>query len=133
MCSKRYWDAAAVAVSLLIAIGIILLSIFDLLTGELLPILALIFGALYLLWSVLVATSLLRQDSHFDRCVLCKADRVIVPAIALILTGALALLLPSTVPVVPLILYFILTALFVYAALSLGCLLLCLVRRKRDD
>lgn len=133
MCNKRCWDAAAAAISLLIAAGLLLLDIFGLLLGLLIPILALVFGALWLLLATLIGESVLRQNACFDGCVIRKASRVIVAALALILAGALTLLLPSILPVVPLILHFILSALFVYAALALGCLLLCLVRDRKAD
>lgn len=132
MCSKRYWDALAVAISLLIAIGLIVLDVFSLLKDFLIPFLAVAFGALWLLLAVLIITSLLRQNPHFNDCVLCKADRVLVTSIALILAGALALILPCFLRVTALILHFILFALFVYTALSLACLILCLVREKKD-
>lgn len=131
MCNKRWWDALAVAVSLLIAIGLTILNVCWLLKTCLIPFLGLFFAALALFLTVLAATSLLRQNPHFDGCVVCRADRVIAAAIALLLVSALALLLPHFLRITLLILHFIIFALFVYAALSLACLLLCLVRERK--
>ncbi len=131
MCFKRSYDAVAIAVSILVGIGLTVLEFLGLLvTGLLIPLIAIGFGVVCVLALSIVSASVLRQVSTFDRCVCRKGDLLAISAVGLILIAALSVILAAPALAVTLILRFILFTLFVYAAFALTCLLWCLTRQQ---
>lgn len=127
MYNRRSYDAAAIAISILIGIAFAILSFFDLLTaGAAAPALGLALGAFALLILTLGATSLLRQNDRIDLCICRRSGLLLIAALLLIIVAALTLLLTPTNPTIILILVFLLYALLSLTLIALYAFLACL-------
>ena len=134
MYTRRYFEAVAIAVSILIGIAFAILSFFGLLTiGTAGPIFALVLGAFALLVLTLGATSLLRQNECFDRCISQRGRLLLIAALLLVIIAALTLLLILTNQTIILILVFLLYTLVSLTLIALYGFLNCLIEAGAEN
>lgn len=116
MCKERSFDIMAIAVSLVLAVGLTLLDLFGLLAqGPVIPAPAAGFAALSLLLYAILR----------ERCALAKGVRLVVAALLLLLIALLTLVLAAPVAAVVPALHFLIFTLTVYTAFALGSVLMC--------
>lgn len=116
MCKKRLFDIAAIAISLVLAVALLVMDLFGMLAGgALIPALGAAFAALGLLLYAVLR----------ERCALAKGLRLTVGALLLLLFSLLTLVLAAPITAVALTLHFVVFALTVYTAFALGCVLAC--------
>ena len=128
MYTRRYYEAVAIAVSILVGIAFALLAFFGLLIpGPAGSIFALALGASALLVLTLGAASLLRQNECFDRCVGQRGKLLLAAALLLVILAALTLLLALTNQTIILILVFLLYTLLSLTLIALYGFLSCLI------
>lgn len=128
MRNSRYYDVIAVAVSILVGIGLTILSAFNLLTAGLLaPLFGLLLGAFSLLVLTLGAASLLRQNRNVDLCVCFKGKRLLIPALWLAIVAAFTMIFAFTNLFIGLILAFLLFTLISLTFFGLYGFLACLI------
>lgn len=134
MYTRRYYEAVAIAVSILVGIAFALLSFFGLLTAGITgPIFALVLGAFALLVLTLGATSLLRQNACIDRCVSQRGKLLLAAAVLLVIIAALTLLLVLTNQTIILILVFLLYTLISLTLIALYGFLSCLIEAGAEN
>lgn len=134
MCKSRYYDVIAVGVSILVGIGLTLLSAFNLITvGLLTPVFGVLLGAFSLLVLTLGAASLLRQNQSVNHCVYSRGKRLLIPAIWLVIISAFTMIFALTNLIIGLILAFLLFTLISLTFFGLYCFLSCLIRAGHDD
>lgn len=129
MCRSRYYDAIAVGVSILVGVGLTILSAFNLITAGLLaPVFGIALGAFSLLVLTLGSCSLLRQNQVFNRCVCQRGKRLLYPALWLVIVCAFTVLFALTNLIIGLILAFLIFTLMSLTLFGLCCFLSCLVQ-----
>ena len=134
MCNSRYYDALSVGVSILDGIVMTVLAVFGLLTTALIaPLIGIVAGALVLLFIVIAASSLLRQDAQFGACLCRRSIRLLLSALWLIIVSGFTLVFLLTNPIISLILGFLIYTLISYLLFSLYCFLRCLLLAGCDE
>lgn len=128
MCRKKYYDALAVGVSILIGIALSLLITFDLLTSAFTaPIVGAALGGLSLIMLVIAAASLLQQNNNYNDCMCRSARRVLLAATALLVFSIFAIAITLTNVVLQTIFNFLIFSLISYSLFSLYCWFKCLL------
>lgn len=128
MCRKKYYDALAVGVSILIGIALSLLVTFDLLTSAFTaPVVGAALGGLSLLMLTIAAASLLQQNNTYNDCMCRSARRVLLAAIALLVFSIFSIAFTVFNVVAQTIFNFLVFSLISYALFSLYCWFKCLL------
>lgn len=133
MCKCRYSDALAVAISLLAGIAFALLYTRDLIrTGIVAPIVAGIVALVALLLLTLGVTSLLRQNQCVNRCIHAQGMRLLLPAMVLLISAVLGIVVTATTSPIPQVITFLLYGSGTMTAIGIFCFLSCLIGAGRE-
>ena len=135
MCnSSKCFQAVSIGVSILVGIAMLVLSLFGLLvTGLTIPLVGIVFSVLCLLLLTIAASSLLKQDRHYNACLCREGLYLLAGALLLLIVSGFTLVFLPVNLVISLILIFLIFALLTYTLFALYAVLCCLVRAGCGD